>query len=121
MISIVEHGWKEVRFALRKQNENHQFIIKSIIVAAVLMMRVSCLGCNYVCADSIPPNGWTDIYKTDKLVLRRIEPGTFLMTGNRTVTISKPFYIGIFEVTQKQYDHIMGGNLSHYRGATRPV
>ena len=121
MISIVEHGWKEVRFALRKQNENHKFIIKSIIVAAVLMMRVSCLGCNYVCADSIPPNGWTDIYKTDKLVLRRIEPGTFLVTGNRTVTISKPFYIGIFEVTQKQYDHIMGGNLSHYRGATRPV
>jgi len=27
----------------------------------------------------VPKGGWTDEYKTDKLVLRRIEPGTFTM------------------------------------------
>ena len=37
------------------------------------------------------------------------------------VTISKPFYLGVFEVTQKQWQLVMGTTPSHYRGDTRPV
>jgi hypothetical protein len=63
----------------------------------------------------------TDEYKTTKLVLRRIEPGTFMMCGEYEVTLTKPFYIGIFEVTQKQYELVTGGNPSGYKGDMRPV
>ena len=72
-----------------------------------------------------PQGGWTDEYKTTKLVLRRIQPGAFSMCGSYNVTISKPFYIGVFEVTQRQYELVMGSkpsyfsNVSYY--ATRPV
>ena len=75
---------------------------------------------------SVPEGGWGDEYKTTKLVLRLIEPGTFTMgsptteTGrdhnhpNRetqhTVTLTKPYYIGIFETTQRQYELIKGTN-----------
>ena len=37
------------------------------------------------------------------------------------VTISKPFYMGATEVTQAQYEAVMGTNPSHFKGATNPV
>jgi formylglycine-generating enzyme required for sulfatase activity len=37
------------------------------------------------------------------------------------VTISKPFYMGATEVTQAQYQAVMGTNPSGYGGATNPV
>ncbi len=84
-----------------------------------------------------PKKGWTDEYKTDKLVLRKIEPGTFVMgspegelgrQGNETpheVTLTQPFYIGVFEVTQKQWERVMGDWPSNFSDPksreTRPV
>ena len=68
----------------------------------------------------VPAGGWTDEYKTTKLVLRKIEPGTFTMgspsneTGHKgtedqhQVTLTKAFYIGVFETTHKQYELITG-------------
>ena len=62
---------------------------------------------------SVPSGGWTDEYKTTKFILRRIEAGTFIMgggssDGSRRVTLTKPFYMGVFEVTQKQWELVMG-------------
>ena len=37
------------------------------------------------------------------------------------VTISKPFHTGIFEVTQAQYEAVMGTNPSKFKGDNRPV
>ena len=70
-----------------------------------------------------PPSGGfnVDAYKTTKLVLRRIEPGSFLMGGQYNVTLTKPFFCGIFEVTQKQYTLVMGSNPSYFKGDKRPV
>ena len=70
-----------------------------------------------------PPNGGfnTDAYKTTKLVLRRIPAGTFKMEGSYQVTLTKPFYTGLFEVTQKQWMLVMGSNPSKYTGDMRPV
>ena len=75
-----------------------------------------------------PPGGvWSDEYKTTKLVLRRIEAGTFKMGKDEwndgyDVTISQPFYMGVFEVTQKQYELVTGNTPSSYhRGDARPV
>ena len=73
-------------------------------------------------------NGWPDEYKTTKLVLRRIEAGSFTMgaegktpDASHIVTLTKPFYIGVFEVTQKQWQLVTGNNPSHFKGEMRPV
>ena len=80
-----------------------------------------------------PPSGGFNVnaYKTTKLVLRRIEAGTFIMGGDQTaesqrVTLTKPFFCGLFEVTQKQYELVAGSNPSSYSsiyglGDTYPV
>ncbi|MBR6021745.1 MAG: SUMF1/EgtB/PvdO family nonheme iron enzyme [Kiritimatiellae bacterium] len=75
---------------------------------------VTCLG-------SVPDGGWSEEYKTTKLVLRRIEPGTFKMCGRYQTTLTKPYYMGVFEVTQKQYELVTGGNPSKHKGDQRPV
>ncbi len=72
----------------------------------------------------IPEGGWTDEYKTTKMVLRLIPPGTFMMGSpngelgrepnnsyketRHSVTLTKPFYIGVFELTQRQWNLVMG-------------
>ena len=85
----------------------------------------------------VPAGGWTDEYKTTKLVLRRIPAGTFTMGSpegelgrelretQHSVTLTKDFYIGVFEVTQKQWERVMGNWPSYFNNAayreTRPV
>ena len=59
------------------------------------------------------PSSWSDECRTTKLVLRRIEAGSFIMGDdqsdeNHRVTLTKPFYMGVFEVTQKQWELVMG-------------
>ena len=41
--------------------------------------------------------------------------------GLRSVTISSPFSIGVHEVTQSQYESVMGNNPSCFKGANNPV
>ena len=68
-----------------------------------------------------PEGGWNQIiYKTDKLVLRRIPAGSFMMGSpedelgrvelrelQHMVTLTNDFYIGIFEVTRAQYSNMV--------------
>ncbi|NMA43424.1 MAG: formylglycine-generating enzyme family protein, partial [Oligosphaeraceae bacterium] len=85
----------------------------------------------------VPDGGWTDVYKTTKLVLRKIPAGTFTMgspedePGRKTnetrhqVTLTKDFYVGVFEVTQKQWERVMGNWPSWFKNEScrdsRPV
>ena len=75
--------------------------------------------------DTVPDGGWTETFKTDKLVLLRIPPGTFVMgrdmPHSHKVTLTQPFYIGVFEVTQSQYERIIGKNPSYHKGESHPV
>lgn len=57
----------------------------------------------------VPSGGWTDEYKSTKLVLRRCPAGTDPL--NR-YTLSKDFFVGVFEITQKQWYQVMGANPS---------
>ena len=82
-----------------------------------------------------PSGGWTDEFKTTKLVLRRIPAGSFVMGSPKTetvheenevrhdVTLSEAYYIGVFEVTQKQWELVAGTQPAWFRkfGDTRPV
>ena len=54
---------------------------------------------------AIPNEGWTDEYKTTKLVLRRISAGKDPL-GRYALT--KDFYAGIFEVTRRQWELVTG-------------
>ena len=87
--------------------------------------------------DEIPGGSWSDEYKTSKLVLRHIPAGSFIMGGRNTdypgavnttlhmVTLTKDFYMGVFEVTQRQWALVMGNRPSAFSNetcyATRPV
>lgn len=87
--------------------------------------------------DGKPANGFNkNEYKGDKIVFRLIQPGSYQAGSPSTepgrtaareaqhnVTISKPFYIGIFEMTQRQYEYVVGKNPSSpdQRGDYRPV
>ena len=87
--------------------------------------------------DAVPPDGWTDEHKTTKLVLRRIpadaftmgspedELGRFDVETQHAVTLTKDFYIGVFEVTQRQWELVMGNRPSYFNNTTyypsRPV
>ena len=66
--------------------------------------------------NAIPGGVWAEEYKTTKLVLRRIEAGSYKMLNSGEVTLTKPFYIGVFEVTQKQWELVMGANPVHFYG-----
>ena len=62
--------------------------------------------------DAVPEGGWTDEYKTTKLVLRRIERGTIEGINSPlglSITIDKPYYVGVFEVTSAQHEQMTGG------------
>lgn len=66
-----------------------------------------------------------------KLVL--IHPGSFTMGSQEEeigrkenelpheVTISKSFYLGVYEVNQDEYEKVMGKNPSHFKGRMLPV
>jgi formylglycine-generating enzyme required for sulfatase activity len=71
--------------------------------------------------DSCPIAGWGDEYKTTKILLRRIESGTVKLGDIKPVTLTKPFYMGVFEITQKQYQLVTGSDPSQYKGDMRPV
>ncbi|MGA7702932.1 MAG: SUMF1/EgtB/PvdO family nonheme iron enzyme, partial [Thermoguttaceae bacterium] len=61
-----------------------------------------------------------------KLELILISAGSFVMADEnsvriRDVTITQPFYLGKYHVTQEQWQTIMGNNPSHSQGPKNPV
>ena len=53
-----------------------------------------------------------------------VKHGAFMMGGELSqhqVTLTKGFYLGKYEVTQAQWERVMGNNPSHFKGADRPV
>lgn len=84
-----------------------------------------------------PAGGWGDEHKTTHLVLRRIPGGNFTMGSDtnelgrgsdeppHAVKLTKDYYLGVFEVTQKQWERVWGTWPSYFSNATyresRPV
>ena len=58
------------------------------------------------------------------MIFKLIPAGTFMIGEGdyaHSVTRTKPFNMGVHEVTQAQYERLMRGNPSHFRGADHPV
>ncbi|MCP4886397.1 MAG: SUMF1/EgtB/PvdO family nonheme iron enzyme [Planctomycetaceae bacterium] len=62
--------------------------------------------------------------------LRVIPPGTFMMGSEdgpdhekpvHQVTLTKPILLGVYEVTQSEYQQVMGNNPSRFKGSRNPV
>ena len=62
--------------------------------------------------------------------LKLIKAGEFMMGSEKgnddekpvhKVKITRPFYIGVYEVTQAQYEKITGKNPSSFKGPNKPV
>ena len=81
-----------------------------------------------------PPDLNDDTCRTNKLWLRRIPAGTFMMGSpaselgrdaeremQRQVTFTNDFYIGVFPVTQRQWALMLDNAPSTFRGDMRPV
>jgi endonuclease I/formylglycine-generating enzyme required for sulfatase activity len=80
-----------------------------------------------------PIGGWGDEHKTTKLVLRRLEAGSFAMgspkeeLGQREneeiheATIEEAWMSGVFETTQKQWELATGEQPASHKGDMRPV
>ena len=91
-----------------------------------------CCHCGVSYLSVAPEGGWSDEYKTSKIVLRRVEPGTFDMGDHihggplyKNIRITVPYYIGVFEITQRQWELIQGTRPSFFAEEssyeTRPV
>lgn len=94
---------------------------------AVLLLSLSCFGTAY--AEQLE-----NYVNSIGMKFVRAPAGAFTMGENpplsegkgderpaHEVTISRPFYIGIHEVTQKQWREIMGSNPSRQKGDDNPV
>jgi formylglycine-generating enzyme required for sulfatase activity len=96
----------------------------AVLAAAVLLAASGC---------SSKPELTLDLGGGVTMKLVRIPAGKFMMGSpdpeegrafNETqheVTLSKPFYMGVTEVTQAQYQAIMDTNPSNFKGETNPV
>jgi formylglycine-generating enzyme required for sulfatase activity len=89
--------------------------------------------------DTIPSSGKSRTLTLDMgnqvtMKLVPIPAGKFMMGSPKTeagrqggegpqreVTITKPFYMGATEVTQAQYEAVLGENPSHFKGPQNPV
>jgi uncharacterized repeat protein (TIGR02543 family) len=83
--------------------------------------------------DDVPAGGWVGTYLTNRLVLRKIPAGTFVMgspaseagrfdnESQHTVTLTTAFYLGLFEVTQAQWYRLKGDWPSYASGTSRLV
>jgi formylglycine-generating enzyme required for sulfatase activity len=97
-----------------------QAIFKGVIAVSLW------LGVGASISSSQPPKEITNSIGM-KLVL--IQKGTFMMGSPESeegrqedetqheVTISKDYYLGVYEVTQAQYEKVMDKNPSHFQGA----
>lgn len=86
---------------------------------------------------NVPGGVQDEAYKTTKLLLRYITPGTFMMGSPKDqlgydetqppteMSVTNGFFIGVFEVTQRQWELVMGANPSYFEdasaSASRPV
>jgi len=94
-----------------------------------LLLTVSFTLCGAMTAATAPAAQFTNSISIEFVL---IQAGSFMMgspqnaeerneTPPHKVSISKPFYLGKYEVTQEQWVTVMGSNPSRFKGPNHPV
>ena len=117
----------DAKVAEKRIEETEQFAAQDVVkeqngkglYMIVDLTKVGKKAVSYL--DEAPKGGWGDEYKTKKIVFRKIFPGSFEYMPGKKFKLTKPYYIGVFEVTQKQYEMIAKVNPSEFKGDMRPV
>ena len=130
----------ERQVRLRRRKRNKRIAIVSIVVVVVLIGS-GIIGYIWYNWDSdgdgvrdrddvFPDNSKYQTFNDLKFQWKAISSGTFMMGSPNggsdeqplhQVTISKGFQMGKFEVTQAQWEAVMGNNPSHFSGDNNPV
>lgn len=82
---------------------------------------------HYATTNDLPEGVGSDLYRTSKLLLRRIPAANqvFSCLGKYPMSLSEDFWIGVFETTQEQYRRILSTEPGTFAEATawptRPV
>ena len=117
--SGLEIGNTQLTFTLAAEVDSQRYCVIDI-------SQENAYSVSYLAAK--PAGGWTDEYKTTKIVFRHVKPGTFVMgtpedengrctesSGNivfdmaqHKVTITKDYWLGIFPITLKQATIVNG-------------
>ena len=106
-----------------------------VLLAVLLVGIAGCGGEGNSVSPGSEPNvpGEMEVTNSIGMKLRLIPAGEFMMGSPGTesdrsddetqhgVSITKPFYLGVTEVTQEQYQKVMGTNPSEFKGAQNPV
>ena len=98
---------------------------------STLLLALACFmaGCGERNSD-IARNVTIDLGGGVKMEFVLIHPGSFMMVPDsdapdekpgHNVTLTKPFYLGKYEVTQEQWQTAMGSNPSNFKGPKLPV
>lgn len=113
--------------------------IKSALLILLVVIGAAAVGLIYyqqIAADdeiNLPKTESIEVGQGINMEFVLIHPGTFTMgsplgseeSGDESpehkVTITKPFYIGKYEVTQEQWEQLMGTNPSTFKGDKRPT
>lgn len=147
----VEPGARTITWKPRKAWPDNEVTenVKAVVSAWSLSappdyMVVSLTAANvvnyYTCAENVPLGVSNDLYKTEYLVMRKIPAANVQWRmGSPTtengrmescetphvITLSRDYYIGVYPVTQRQYELLMNARFSYfYRDedyATRPM
>jgi formylglycine-generating enzyme required for sulfatase activity len=99
-----------------------------LLLLLILCVPVACANVSQAQRDALPQH----ITNSIGVKLNLIQAGSFTMGYDgddawdheqpvHKVTITKDYYIGVYEVTQAQYEAIQGENPSQFKGDKRPV
>ena len=102
-------------------------VFKSTVVCLVVVSMCGCdrsqptphVATNNPTAVELPESG-----NSIGMEIKLIPAGTFIMGAGddaHEVTLTQPFKMGVHEVTQAQYEQVMGVNPSYNKGENRPV
>jgi formylglycine-generating enzyme required for sulfatase activity len=103
-----------------------------LVLWIVTLSVATCAGKDFVPARAAP-EAWVE--QTTGMRFVRIDAGEFVMGSQpdeigresherpHRVRIARPFWLGVFEVTQEEWQHVMGNNPSRFRtdGSRSPV
>ena len=107
--------------------ESSRGVIGGFAALAIVLMGLACSRQDEAGAK---PQRTVDLGGGVTMELILIPPGTFDMGSDKwqpaekpvhKVTLKKAFYIGKYEVTQEQWQAVMGANDSHFKDPKKPV